>query len=316
MTRALPGRRAAATLGRPIPSKRNQRMNEHASPAAGAPQVAHVSTAIAYPPERNPFQSVFVDVTHRCNMACRNGYLPNRDIPDMDLDWLSGILARLPRRTHIRIIGAEPTLRRDLPELVRRVRELGHLPILLTNGLKLANRRYLGSLKRAGLRTVYLSFNGGFDDAAYEAMDDLRCAARKARALDNLCAENMYVSLGVIVARGINEGQLPAILGAARQRRQVHEVHLRSVGPYGHHLPGEPYTLDEMRDLAADACGVERAWMRAQPRGANWAEARVGRVRIAVTRWPDLGSKRRGRLAPDGTIQPFFEHMIANQGGY
>src|SRR6185295_4308929 len=166
--------------------------------------VKHVSTDTVYAPEQNPYRTVMVDVTHRCNMACRNCYIPNRDIPDMDADWMEKIIARFPKRAHIRLVGAEPTVRKDLPDLIRRVRHVGHVPILMTNGLKLANQRYVRTLKQAGLRTVYLSMNGGFDDDAYEAVDDLRCAKRKRQALEVLCEENMYVSLGVVLVRGVN----------------------------------------------------------------------------------------------------------------
>jgi len=39
-------------------------------------------------PEENTFNLLMVDLTHRCNMECANCYLPNRDIPDMDVDKL------------------------------------------------------------------------------------------------------------------------------------------------------------------------------------------------------------------------------------
>ena len=110
-------------------------------------EMRHVSTPVAYQPENNPFQTIMVDVTHRCNMACKNCYIPNRDVPDMDVDWLAGILARLPRRARIRLAGAEPTMRADLPDIIRTVRRLGHTPLLLTNGLRISHRKYVRSLK-------------------------------------------------------------------------------------------------------------------------------------------------------------------------
>ena len=122
-----------------------------------------------------------VDVTHRCNMACRNCYLPNRDLPDLDTDWLVRILERLPRRTMIRLVGAEPTVRDDLPDIIHRVRAAGHTPILLSNGLKLRRRSYVRELKAAGLGSVYLSMNGGLDDDLYLAIDGMRCAAAKTK---------------------------------------------------------------------------------------------------------------------------------------
>ena len=34
-------------------------------------------------PENNSFKSVVADLTHRCNMNCKNCYIPNRSFPDM-----------------------------------------------------------------------------------------------------------------------------------------------------------------------------------------------------------------------------------------
>ena len=35
--------------------------------------------------ENNPFNLLVADITHKCNMECANCYIPNRDIPDIDL---------------------------------------------------------------------------------------------------------------------------------------------------------------------------------------------------------------------------------------
>jgi cyclic pyranopterin phosphate synthase len=90
-------------------------------------------------PEDNHFKVIFVDLTHRCNMDCFNCYLPNRTIPDMNENMLYDVLSRLPERAYIRLIGAEPTLRKDLPEIISKVLEYGHKPSVTTNGLKLAS---------------------------------------------------------------------------------------------------------------------------------------------------------------------------------
>jgi uncharacterized radical SAM superfamily Fe-S cluster-containing enzyme len=121
-----------------------------------------------YPPETSPYETIIIDVTHRCNMACANCYVPNREIPDLDARWLLDVLGRLPRGRYIRLVGGEPTLRNDLPDLIRGIRSLGHHAVVVTNGLRLANREYVRTLKQAGLQIAYLSFNGGFDDDLYE----------------------------------------------------------------------------------------------------------------------------------------------------
>ena len=118
-------------------------------------------------PEDNTFNAIMVDLTHQCNMECANCYLPNREIPDMDKSRLFDLVSRLPRRTFIRLIGAEPTLREDLPHIISKIREMGHHVSLTTNGLKLHRMDYVQELKSAGLRLVLLSMNGGDDDEVY-----------------------------------------------------------------------------------------------------------------------------------------------------
>lgn len=37
-------------------------------------------------PEDSSFQTLFADITHRCNMSCKNCYIPIRDLPDLPVD--------------------------------------------------------------------------------------------------------------------------------------------------------------------------------------------------------------------------------------
>ena len=68
-----------------------------------AAALALASSGLRFAPEDNPFRTVIADVTHRCNMVCRNCYIPNRDVPDLDADWLIALIARFPRRIRLRI---------------------------------------------------------------------------------------------------------------------------------------------------------------------------------------------------------------------
>ena len=107
-------------------------------------------------PEENTFSNIVVDLTHKCQMSCANCYIPNRNIPDLDKETLFKFLEKLPERTYIRLIGAEPTMRDDLAEIISTVRKIGHRPSLTTNGLKLAHKPYVQTLKDAGLRMLSL----------------------------------------------------------------------------------------------------------------------------------------------------------------
>ncbi|WP_346358095.1 radical SAM protein, partial [Bosea sp. (in: a-proteobacteria)] len=111
-------------------------------------------------------------------MTCKNCYIPNRDIPDMDLEKFRDFLSRLNGRCMIRIVGAEPTMNPQCLQFIESVFEFGHRCILLTNGLRLSSRRYVDELHKTGLRHVYLSLNGVDNDDWYEAIDELRCAEK------------------------------------------------------------------------------------------------------------------------------------------
>jgi molybdenum cofactor biosynthesis enzyme MoaA len=263
-----------------------------------------------------PYETIMVDVTHRCNMGCRNCYLPNRTIPDLDAEWLSAIFARLPRGRYLRLAGAEPTMREDLPQLIRDARRHGHHPLLLTNGLKLADRSYVRELKQAGLQIVYLSFNGGFDDDLYEAIDWSRCATAKRAAFENLAAEYVYTSVGMIVVRGVNESAIAETWPAVQRNRAIREFHLRSIGPMGRYMKNPPFTLDELHDVFVTETGTPPESIVRHGRTATSQDAKIGRIRVQFTVWPDLGSTTRGRLTPEGTVAPAMEHMLANEYGY
>ena len=72
---------------------------------------------------------------------------------------------------NLQISGGEPTVRDDLPELIRMGREKGFTFFQLnTNGLRLAEEPgYAEALKEAGLSCVFLQFDG-VDDSVYEVL--------------------------------------------------------------------------------------------------------------------------------------------------
>ena len=276
---------------------------------------AYTPGAMRFAPEDSPFRVLFADITHRCNMACANCYIPVRDLPDLPIDWLYAILERLPRRARIRLVGAEPTMREDLPEIIARVRSLGHIPTILTNGLKLGRRSYVDRLRAAGLRTVYLSLNGGLRDDLYEEIDGAACAARKLKALDNAIAARMNVTVGMILVPGLNDGHLPEFLEYLLTKG-VRDIHLRSVGKMGRHMEGEPFDLDGLEVCLRQALGDRAGDLTLTSAEGSSRDFRVGRTSVQLTQWPDLGSLTRGRIAPDGQVEPMFESIAANEFHY
>jgi MoaA/NifB/PqqE/SkfB family radical SAM enzyme len=93
-------------------------------------------------------------LTYRLPAATQAEYAPTRRVDReltteewqtiMDKAWTVGI-------PHITFTGGEPTLREDLPELIAHAEKNGQVCGLLSDGLKLADKKYLQLLLQTGL---------------------------------------------------------------------------------------------------------------------------------------------------------------------
>ena len=73
----------------------------------------HVPCRMEYPVEENPFESLGVDLTYRCNMSCTYCYNPIRSLADMDLSYFEEVCRRLPGCVPFKFLGGKPTLHPD-----------------------------------------------------------------------------------------------------------------------------------------------------------------------------------------------------------
>ncbi len=281
-------------------------------------------------PEKSEFYTVGVDVTHRCNMECANCYSPIRNLPDIPKEDLIKFFSRLGKKTEIRLTGGEPTLRNDLPELIRAINDHGHRAAIMTNGLKLADRAYAQSLFDAGLKFVAISVNGADDDEVYKKTDGVACAKKKMQALKNCAEIGFFINLNCILIKGVNE-HVPKRLHENLKELKVNGViRFRNIGRLGRYMSQDNFTFDEMIGLITDAFGVDRA-LAEESRTVNGYEEEHNvlfpvdpskkrtTTWIKITDWrptedsiPDPKSTRRGRMTKTGKVAPFFEHAKLN----
>lgn len=287
-------------------------------------------------PEKCSFYSVFVDITHRCNMECANCYTPNRDVPDLDVTKFYEALAKFPKKTEIRLIGGEPTVRPDLVDIVAKIKSLGHRPTMMTNGLMLARPGYARELVDAGMRSIYISMNGADDDNVYETMDGARCADRKIRGWQECQDVNMNINVGAILQKGVNNHIPRRLLDLSKQIGGHHILRFRNVGQVGRYSleKEQNWTWNEMVDLVCEQYNVDAAWAAEQNKINGFNEKNViffpmdptKRLKtswVKITDWspansvlPDPGNYRRGRLTQDFKLAPFFEHVKLYENVY
>lgn len=111
-------------------------------------------------------------LTYRCNNDCAHCYNARpRDYPELSTaDWKS-IIDRLWQCgiPHLVFTGGEPTLRQDLPELIRYAQSTGMVAGLNTNGRRLSDPNYIQELVEAGLDHVQITLES-HDPPVHDAM--------------------------------------------------------------------------------------------------------------------------------------------------
>lgn len=287
-------------------------------------------------PKDNYFYSVFVDVTHRCNMECANCYVPIRDVPDLDLDRFYSALEQFPKKTEIRLIGGEPTIRTDLMDIIFKIRALGHRPTMMTNGLMVARPGYARELVDAGMRSIYLSLNGADDNEVYEVMDGTRCAERKIKAWHECQVAKMNINIGAILQKGCNEHVPGRLLSLSKEIGGNPIFRFRNVGQVGRYSleKAQNWTFQELIDIVCVQFNKDPQWAKTWTVINGYVEKNVlffpldenKKIKtpwVKITDWspknsvlPDPGSQRRGRLTQDFKLAPFFEHVKKYENVY
>ncbi|OFZ29175.1 MAG: hypothetical protein A2622_14125 [Bdellovibrionales bacterium RIFCSPHIGHO2_01_FULL_40_29] len=280
-------------------------------------------------PEDSDFYTIGIDVTHRCNMNCKNCYSPERLVEDFKKNDLISVFNNLKKRTEIRFTGGEPTLRQDLPELIMAAKKAKHRVAIMTNGIKLSDLEYCKNLYDAGLRFVCISLNGADDDRIYTLIDNQKCAFKKMTALDNCIKTGFFININLIVVKGINEHCVSRIIDIVKRYNIKCTIRFRNIGQIGNHMKQENYTFQELLDLIPNLLNIQKPNYQAYHKVNGHDEDHnvlfplsnepSNKIWIKITDWapvnsniPDPGSKRRGRLTQNLMIAPFFENVELN----
>jgi len=214
--------------------------------------------------------SVLIEVTDRCNLHCPVCFADSGrgESADPSLDKISWLLERAMAAAgpcNLQLSGGEPTLRDDLPDVVKLARGIGYSFIQVnTNGLRLAaDKDYVRRLHAAGLSSVFLQFDG-VDDAIHRILRGRSLLDHKLQAVRNCGATGLGVVLVPTVVRGVNTSAIGAILRQGLQLAPtVRGVHFQPISYFGrfpdHKVDEGRFTLPElMRCLEEQTGGLVR----------------------------------------------------------
>ena len=207
---------------------------------------------------------VLLEVTRRCDLRCRfcfaDGGAQTPDPPAEELEAAMREIVKQCGSVLLQLSGGEPTMRDDLPRLVKSAKDAGCGTVQLnTNGLRLAREPdYAAQLKAAGLDIVFLQFDG-LRDEIYETLRGRPLLAEKTAAIAACAKARLGVTLVPTVVPGVNDADLGAIVRfAVGNAPAVRGVHFQPVSYFGRH-PGAPEgrcTLDRLLADLSEQAGI------------------------------------------------------------
>jgi cyclic pyranopterin phosphate synthase len=168
--------------------------------------------------------SLRLSLTDRCNLRCgycmeeEASFVPSSALLNVqELVGLASLFVELGIR-RIRLTGGEPLLRRDLPELVGKLKSIEGLQelTLTTNGILLADMAK--ELRFAGLDRLTISLDT-LDPLVFERITRRRGLEKVLAGVDAACSAGFQgTGINTVLLRGINDTEAGALIRYAHGR--------------------------------------------------------------------------------------------------
>ncbi len=173
---------------------------------------------------------VNIDITNRCNFRCpicfANAAATGK-VWDLSIEEVSGmidnIMSQRPPALAVQFSGGEPTVRDDLPDMIKLAKEKGIKNVMIaTNGARLAEDfDYLKSLVDAGLSVIYLQFDG-VSERPYQIARGFNAFPLKKKVIENVRRIGKpNVVLVPTVVKGVNDHEAGDIIRFAAENSDV-----------------------------------------------------------------------------------------------
>lgn len=192
---------------------------------------------------------VLIDITDRCNQSCPYCFAKAAKDADRsgepsleEIESKFNMLMELgeERPFNIQLSGGEPTVRDDLPEIIRLGRQKGFSYIQInSNGRRLAmDEDYAKILKEAGASVIFMQFDGT-DDDIYKALRGEPLFEMKKQAIANCEKAGLPVTLVPTVVEGVNTDNIGEMMDFLLENVNVVKgIHFQPVSFFGRHPEG------------------------------------------------------------------------------
>ncbi len=259
------------------------------------------------PQHKTPTILGIIDVTNRCNMACpicfayvgaaNYVYEPSYE---QIVEMIKVLRSNSPWACNaLQFSGGEPTLRNDLPDLIKEAQKAGitHIEVN-TNGIRIAEDiTYFKKLLDSGLSTLYLQFDGLKEEIYRKTRARADMIPVKMKVIENARTIGLdSIVLVVTLAKGVNDKDLGEIIDFAVKNHDV----IRCINIQPVSMAGKA-RKEEMRKMRITIPDTMKE-IEVQTKGA------VGRFDWRPVDWPVPISKGMGviknRVYPEFTMNP------------
>ena len=173
-----------------------------------------------------------IDITNRCNLTCpicfanasAKGYVVEPTFDQLVLIMEHFRSMKPVAAVMLQISGGEPTMRDDLPDIIRKGKELGFTEVMVTtNGVRFAKSiDFFQQCKDAGMDAIYLQFDATDDPEAWKKIRGVNLWPLKKRVIENSRKIGYFgIMLVPVIAKGVNDHQVGNILDYAKDNSDV-----------------------------------------------------------------------------------------------
>lgn len=275
-----------------------------------------------YDQRNRPLTDLRISVIDRCNLRCTYCmpvdsspcFLPKEKLLSVD-EIEKAVSAMYDFEIEkVRLTGGEPCLRSDLPEIIKRIRDIGIQDIALTtNGILLEKK--LPELKKAGLKRLNISLDA-LDDQLFQKMTGMNIS-NEIVISSIMAAKNLgfEVKINMVVIREQNEREILPMVKFFKERNiQLRFIEYMDAGCMNHWKMDQVVSKKEIYEMIAKHYALEPATQKVYGEVAKRYRyvdngAQVGFISSVTEAF--CSSCTRARLSSNGI---FYNCLFAEEG--
>ncbi|WP_175058786.1 GTP 3',8-cyclase MoaA [Thermococcus sp. 2319x1] len=169
-----------------------------------------------------PVTNLRISLTNECNLNCfychREGQtLSFQEMKPEEIERIVRIASQLGIKK-VKLTGGEPTVRKDIVEIVRRIRPYVEDLSMTTNGTTM--KLLAEPLKEAGLDRVNISLDT-LDREKYKAITGFDVLPQVLEGIEKAVRLFYPVKLNMVVMKGLNDGEIWDMINYAAQKNAI-----------------------------------------------------------------------------------------------